>query len=563
MAGVEQTFAQYRIEHELHRGPNAVSYLAVDTILERRVLLKVLQTGHNSTTQVDQFRIEALAYARLQHPNIVTLYQFDTWQGHPFLVLEFVEGESLEQLIRKSGPLPLEMALTISRDLFRGLAYAHDRGVLHRDLKPSNVLVAHDGWTKVADFGLAALVGTGKTRIPGVTGTLAYMAPEVLRGEDSTELSDLYSAGATMYEMLAGRRLFPAEDAKRCAEDVLNARWQPLDTVRSDIPHGVANLVHRLLASNSSERPSSAAAVLDQITELAAELEVPLRAERVGEFLADLPSGTTVTKQSSPSRRASRIKIASVLLGAVLVLAAFTAGLGWLWSHRLHLPGNLRVVTRPAASHPRPNTGELAKPVTQTTESGRSQFRTRRPTRKKQGQREVATAPQPPLSASRRKNLPAEQTSKPETTPDAQLVVRCTPWAEIELDGAAAGVGSRLGRFRLPPGEHSVVLRHPEFPPCTLRVALKPAQCETLIVNLWAKIAQLWLQVAPWAEVWVDEKPVDTTPLDHALILTPGVHTIELRNPAFKAWRKTLRLQAGTKVTLRVSLATGFWELVQ
>ncbi|NOZ57147.1 MAG: serine/threonine protein kinase, partial [Calditrichaeota bacterium] len=318
MAGVGQTFAQYRIERELHRGPSAVSYVAVDTVLERRVLLKVLEPEGHSTEQLKQFRVEALAYARLQHPNIVTLYQFDTWQGHTFLVLEFVDGRSLAELIRDFGPLPLDVALTISRDLFRGLAYAHERGVLHRDLKPSNVLVANDGWTKVADFGLAALGERGDAPKPGVTGTLAYMAPEVLRGEGATERSDLYSAGATLYEMLAGRRLFQSEEVTSCAEAVLNGHWQPLKALRSDIPESMAELVHGLLALSPGDRPTSAAAVVERLNQIAAEESVTLRAEVVRRFLAEPPPARAKPKTGQTLRRAT--KLSSAVLGALLVL---------------------------------------------------------------------------------------------------------------------------------------------------------------------------------------------------------------------------------------------------
>ena len=131
------------------------------------------------------------------------------------------------------------------------------------------------------------------------------------------------------------------------------------------------------------------------------------------------------------------------------------------------------------------------------------------------------------------------------------------------MDGAVVGSGSWIGSLTVAPGQHELVLRHPSFPACTLRVELEPAAHETLSVSLWAKVAQLWIEVAPWAEIWVDGRHIDTTPLDRAVILRPGEHRLELRNPAYPPWRRTFRFEAGSRTRLRVSLATGRWELVQ
>ena len=565
MAGVGETFAHFRIERELHRGLSATVYLAVDTVLERRVLLKVLRTDSDAARQFDQFRLEALAYARLQHPNVVTLYEFSTWQNRPFLVLEFVDGLDLAELLRRRGPLPLDVALTISRDLFRGLAYAHEHGVLHRDLKPSNVLVAKDGWSKVADFGLAALVNPNETKVGGTAGTLAYLAPEVIRGEGATERSDLYSAGATLYEMLTGHRLFRSEDPATCARLVLEGQWEPVNAKRRDLPRSVVVLVHGLLSPRAEERPSSAKQVVESLNQTAAELNTPLRAETVRRFLAEpAPVKLSQDKRAVVGRTS---RAGSAVLGALAVILLLAGVLGWFWHRRIDLPGNLRVVelVEPKTSGQPPvksSTKELSSVSVRNAEQI-GKVRKVKPSPRAS----VATAAERPgpsvrLSqpgTTRAQTFPA----RPASSENAWLVVRCTPWAEVELDGALLGTVSPVGQFRVDPGTHSLVLHHPDFPPCSLAVALKPAKRETLEVNLWARIAQLWLQVAPWAEIWVDGRHVDTTPLSKPLILAPGEHQIELRNPAFKPWRKTVRLRPGEKVTLRVSLPTGYWELVQ
>src|SRR2546429_3936085 len=207
-----------------------VVYRALDARLERDVAVKVLPSG----ALVDEaarrrFRQEALALAKLSHPNICVIYDFDTQDGMNFLAMELVVGQSLAQKL-DAGPLPEKEVVSLGTQITAALEEAHERGIVHRDLKPGNILVTPKGQAKVMDFGLAQLLRSqadlaaaqtfAETR--GLSGTLPYMAPEQLRGETPDARADIYSLGCVFYEMATGRRAFLEDSAPRLTDAILH-----------------------------------------------------------------------------------------------------------------------------------------------------------------------------------------------------------------------------------------------------------------------------------------------------------------------------------------------------
>src|SRR5262249_43048478 len=208
---------RYRIAEQIGAGGMGVVYRAHDQRLDRDVAVKVLPPG----TLMDQpsrsrFRKEALALSRLTHPNIAVVYDFDTDDDTDFLVMELVPGMTLEQKLIV-GRVAEDEALKLVIQLLEGLAAAHEQGVIHRDIKPSNLRITPDGRVKILDFGLAkflkrteaASVTMSITQDHGIAGTLAYMAPEQLRGTPQDERTDTYGVGCVLYEMATGQRPFP------------------------------------------------------------------------------------------------------------------------------------------------------------------------------------------------------------------------------------------------------------------------------------------------------------------------------------------------------------------
>ena len=204
---------RYRLVSKLGSGGMSTVYLAKDETLERSVAVKVLHAGiSDQPDQIERFRREARAVAQLSHPNVVAVIDAGEDGGHPYIVFEYVEGETLKQRIDRLGRLPVDEAAAYAIEIGRGLAAAHARMLVHRDVKPQNVLIDAEGRAKVTDFGIAlSLESDGLTKTGRVLGTTDYVSPEQAMGQDVDARSDIYSLGILLYEMLTGHPPFQAE----------------------------------------------------------------------------------------------------------------------------------------------------------------------------------------------------------------------------------------------------------------------------------------------------------------------------------------------------------------
>ncbi|GEN06375.1 serine/threonine protein kinase [Myxococcus fulvus] len=241
---------EFHLVRLLGRGGMGAVYLAHDTSLDRLVALKLSVALEPDTSTLDSFAIEARAIARIKHPNVVTVFRAGQVEGRPYLVYEYVDGKSLAEL---ALPLPWRYALDIALGLARGLRAAHQRGVLHRDVKPGNAILDADGSIKLLDFGLAAFVGTDRSKpwaVPGVVGTPRYMAPEVRLGAPATPQSDLYALGLLVYELCTGR----VPHVRASGADRVAAALVPLVDLVPGVDLDFAEAVERCLEEDPSAR---------------------------------------------------------------------------------------------------------------------------------------------------------------------------------------------------------------------------------------------------------------------------------------------------------------------
>ena len=198
---------RYELQDVAGSGGMSSVYRARDTVLERTVAIKILHEHYSDDPEyVERFRREARALAQLNHPNIVTVIDRGEYEGRQFIVFEHVEGENLKELIDREGQLPVDQALALVHQVARGLAFAHEHGVVHRDVKPHNVLIDADGVAKVTDFGIARSIepADGLTETGTLLGTSEYIAPEQASGRRVDERSDQYSLATVLYELLTG-----------------------------------------------------------------------------------------------------------------------------------------------------------------------------------------------------------------------------------------------------------------------------------------------------------------------------------------------------------------------
>ena len=262
---------RYRLDRRLGAGGMSTVFLAIDTVLERPVAVKLL-AEHLAEDEafVARFRREALSAAKLQHPNIVQV--FDSGQdgdsGRHYIVMEFVEGPSCADLIRESKELDVDHAVRYVVDACHGLDYAHRAGVVHRDVKPGNLLVASEAGTlKLADFGIAkAAEQTRITQVGSVLGTAAYLSPEQARGEEAGPSSDIYSLGVCAYQFLAGRLPHEYSSLTELALKQQNDEVEPIKPLRPDIPDALDRAICVALHVDPAQRYSSALEMAEAVT---------------------------------------------------------------------------------------------------------------------------------------------------------------------------------------------------------------------------------------------------------------------------------------------------------
>jgi hypothetical protein len=254
--GSPSKIGKYEILGEIGKGSMGTVHKARDPLLDRVVALKtILPTAEIHAEAKERFLREARSVARLQHPNIITIYEMGEVEEMPFIAMEFLEGESLADAMASGRPGSLEGKLEVVHQLCRGLGYAHGRGVIHRDIKPTNIFLLADGTAKVLDFGVAWLEGgTFATRTGMLLGTPVYMAPEQFSGGDLDHRVDQWALGAILYEMIAGKRPFDAETVPTLVYQIVHTPLPQLDPDELGIPATVVQLINRALQKNRDDR---------------------------------------------------------------------------------------------------------------------------------------------------------------------------------------------------------------------------------------------------------------------------------------------------------------------
>ena len=341
---------RYAVHQRLARGGMASVYLATDTRLDRRVAVKVMHPGLAEDPEfVARFNREARAAAGLNHPDVVSVYDQGTDDGHPFLVMEYVPGHTLRSVLRERLRLSPGEALAVMDHVLAALAAAHATGLVHRDVKPENVLVTPDGRVKVADFGLArAAAGATVTAATGpLIGTAAYLAPEQVRDGTSDARSDVYAAGVMLFELLTGRQPFSGDSAVSVAYRHVNEDVPEPSSIVPGIPAELDALVLAATARDPFDRPADARALHTSLMSVRDRLGLHAAVPTARDAETPAPNDTLVVDRTAvaatatvapprtpaddalddaPARRRRRWPYVVAMLLAAVVVAAF---LGW------------------------------------------------------------------------------------------------------------------------------------------------------------------------------------------------------------------------------------------
>jgi serine/threonine-protein kinase len=328
---IGKTILHYKIIEKLGEGGMGVVYKAKDTKLERLVALKFLSSSAIGTKEEkERFKREAKAAASLNHPNIGHIYAIDETDDKAFIVMEFIEGKTLEEMV--DAPLPIEKAINYATQISAGLHVAHEKGVIHRDIKSANIMVTPSDQIKIMDFGLAKISNRTKVTIQGSTlGTAGYMSPEQAGGETVDNRSDIWSLGVILYEMISGQMPFKGDYEQAVVFSILNEDPEPLTSVRTNVPLELERIATKLLQKDPA-----------------------LRYQNVVEVPADLKaisvvggSSTTISRISSPQTAIKsvpsqpKVSILPWIIAGVMTLLA-VAFIIAPWESKPDLPGPIR-----------------------------------------------------------------------------------------------------------------------------------------------------------------------------------------------------------------------------
>ena len=549
--GVPGIIGEVRPFAELASRPDTVVYKAYQPSLDRTVLLKVLRTSVDDSESLERFSEAARLVARIQHANVVAVYDYGEQDGQAYIVSEYVEGSDLASLLAR-GRMPVPVASFILGELACALEAAHRRGVLHRDIKPENVLISDEGGVKLADFGLASLLDDQHGQLQ-VRGTLAYLSPEQIRGEGADRRSDLFSLGATFFEMIAGRPAFRGRDAGAIMDAVLHFDAVALIERDRTVPAEIVDLLRRLLAKDPSRRTSSAEALREEVRSLiaslgsgatAAGLTAYVHGDAVERDEIDPAAGMAAALQDvraatfSPAGRAALPEAAAgdtatagapgrsrrwvaVAIPAVLMLALII----YLVTKDARFQSPNEVVSGAREEALRTETGQESTDgsVLRPGQEGISSTSTER-----DGGSAALAAAGPGNNASSEADLVDIQAAEPH--------------APLVDGGSEAGSGESVDsgaeETTTPPGEGP---------------SLDEGGEPDVAIGAVMGEASLFIGVDPWAAVYVDGRLIGTGRV-HQADLAPGNHELRLSHPEFPEQTRSVSLRVGARDSLIVSL---------
>jgi serine/threonine protein kinase/Tfp pilus assembly protein PilF len=272
---IGQTVAHYKITAKLGEGGMGEVFLATDTKLDRQVALKFLPSALQSDSESrERLLREARAASKLNHKNILTIFAVESVDGRDFIVMEYVDGKSLRELIDSNAQIPIDQILRIGLQVSDGLAAAHEHGIVHRDIKPANLLLTSKGQVKITDFGLATWRGASQLTKEGTTvGTAAYMSPEQVQGKTVDPRSDLFSLGVVLYELIARRRPFTGDHDAAISYSITNDIPEPLARFKSSVHPALEQAVSRALEKDPATRYQTATDMLAELKRIKREIE--------------------------------------------------------------------------------------------------------------------------------------------------------------------------------------------------------------------------------------------------------------------------------------------------
>ncbi|MDO9391465.1 MAG: serine/threonine-protein kinase [bacterium] len=562
---MKERIGNYQISSVLSSGGMATIYLGRHSELGRPVVIKQLHP-HLANDQgfVKRFEREAKLLGRLHHENIVDVTDYFELEGSYYIILEYIDGCSLKELLDQQHKLPFLLAVYVVGQIAHGLWHAHQNQIIHRDIKPANIMLTKGGGVKITDFGLAyAQEALGITDPGTFVGTPAYLAPEQIKGQSADAQSDIYALGVMFYEMLSGGNPFAGQTHSETIDRTLRLVPKSLARQDSELPLGVDSVIQKLLDKNPKHRYGDAGKLLAGLTPY--QMGSPEALSRyISAPLSYVPRQEDLTLIKKMARAERRIFVVrqTLLVATLAALMVFSGS--WVYQ-------NIRgyIASRKAnANVPRPDPLNLNPPDTgrpaipqqtvlvsgtegaEVSINGRDYGRIPLTVQNLDpGQHRVMItkdgfeAKQIDIRLNPGQSLNLKADLAPQHLDPGFLKLSVKPWAEIYINGRYYERTPLDNPVKLAPGQYQLILRHPNRREYLSALSIKPGDTLSLEVTMPEAFGHLRLTVSPWAVVFIDGEEMGTTPMGAPLKLSIGEHELKLLGPSGKEWRENLNIE--------------------
>ncbi len=570
----------YQILCTLATGGTAVLYKAVQKSLDREVVIKKLHSHLTPDTNFTRrFEIEAKAAASLDHENIVRIIDSGISQGNYFIVMEYIDGFSLSEILEKHGPIDDELALLIAREICIGLDHAHQHGIIHRDIKPANIMITATGQVKITDFGLAKLIGSQfqHTVADTLLGTPLYMSPEQAIGGGIDGRSDIFSLGTICFEMVTGKQPFTGNTYAAVIQKIIDGHIPHPGRVNEKVSSEADRIIMKALSREPSKRYGTALEMARTIEAYVGQEKIWSLRNRVRRLIGGYDPAMTVTEPAPRRRRRGNAKkwIAGMAAAAVVIAAGYTVverpaiirGLrtraeGVLSALRSEKPeGLLEASNTPGESMESMFTAaaDTGAVETDSTAAGMERFDPVSPAGPPEG-----IAPEPDTLVAAAEPVPEEDSSdrqdeEPVVEEEPALAVGLIdiyvePEAEIHIDGRWRASTNWFGPVELPAGPHDISLRQHDYIEYTERIVIRKGELTRRRIELQRVTDSLDFTTVAGARVFVNGKFHGTTPLQNPIQLPSGKYLVELKKHGYLTWTGEVDIPSNESLSLKINM---------
>ena len=583
----------YQILNTLATGGTSVLYKAIQKSLDRDVVIKKLHAHLTSDKNfTGRFELEAKAAASLNHENIVRIIDTGKTNNNYYIVMEYIDGPTLKDVLEKNGALGDELTLLIARAICLGLDHAHQRGIIHRDIKPANIMITNKGQVKITDFGLAKLSQTHleQTVADTLLGTPLYMSPEQAVGECVDGRSDIFSLGSICYEMATGRQPFSGTNYAAVIQNIINGSIPLPSKICQSVGPAVESIVMKALSREPAKRFSTA---LDMVREIESHLgqEKIIETKRI---LKGLIAGERRLPVKVKEKRSGRGRLKKTLSYISLAVVISMSGL-----HLYEHPGQVsrareivagfldrfkgNSVEKVVLASENIGTG-IAAPLSSAIsaiDTGRVESpadRSRTDTvyievpvevpapaapviaaQQDSAARRDEESTKPPPDETRMEQSGRSRTEETTVVEEAEVTagfidISVEPEADITIDGVFRLSGNRYGPVEIEAGTHSVSCRQKDFVEYFETIIITKGELSRRRIYLEMMNGNLVFSTSPGIRVFINGKFMGITPLSRKIPLTTGKHLIDLKKSGYKDWSNEIYIPADETVTLKIDL---------